>query len=108
MEELLKLERERRSAETEELRNLLYQEREKAIEAAREAERSITEIRLYKKQAHKAEQEAERCRLEVQQVKEHSIRMEGERNKGSDLVSERYELRMKELREQHQNELSSL
>jgi len=35
----------------EELRNLLFQQQEKCVLAAREAERCVTEISLYKKQA---------------------------------------------------------
>ena len=54
-EELLKQERQRREGENGELRNLLFQEQQKALEAAREAERLATEIRTYKEKADRAE-----------------------------------------------------
>lgn len=53
-EELLSQERERRAGETGEIRNLLFQEQGKALEAAKEAERLATEIRMYKEKADRA------------------------------------------------------
>jgi len=75
--------------------------------AAREAERSITEIRLYKKQAETAEAEVKRCRLEVQEVKEHSLKVESERGKGHDIVADRFQNQLKEIEDRHRDELSS-
>lgn len=46
--EMLQLERERREGENGEIRTQLYQEKERAVQAAREAERFSTEIRMYK------------------------------------------------------------
>ena len=54
------------------------------VEAAREAERSVTEIRLYKQQAQKAELEAEQSRSEIQELKQHSLQMESQRGQGTE------------------------
>jgi hypothetical protein len=60
LEEMLKQERQRREGENGEIRNLLYQEQDKALQAAREAEKFATEIRLYKEKADKAVKELEK------------------------------------------------
>lgn len=59
-EELLKQERDRREAENGEIRNLLYQEQDKSLQAAREAEKFATEIRMYKETADRAQFDVDR------------------------------------------------
>ena len=75
---------------------------------AREAERTITEIKLFKQQTTKAEQEAERCRREVMEIKEHSLRVESERSKGGDVIADRFEKKRRELETEHREEVHAI
>lgn len=91
LEDLLELERQRRNTETKELRNLFYQEQEKSIQAAREAEKCLTEIKLYQKQADKAENEADRLKQEIDKIKQHNLKVESQRYDGVNLMNDRFE-----------------
>ena len=55
LQKLLDKEKERREAESGELRRLLQQESDKAVQAIREAEANLTKIDLYKFQIEKSE-----------------------------------------------------
>lgn len=55
LQKLLDKEKERREAESGELRRLLQQESDKAVQAIREAEANLTKIDLYKFQFEKSE-----------------------------------------------------
>ena len=59
-EEQIRQERERRENDGEQLRNLLMQEREKSLQAAREAERYNTEIQMYSREADNARRDLEK------------------------------------------------
>jgi hypothetical protein len=67
------------------------QEQDKCIKMAREAERCLTEIRLFKQQAEKSEAESQRYRQEVEDVKAHSLKIESERYKGTNFMTDRFE-----------------
>ena len=73
LEEMLKQERQRREGENGEIRNLLYQEQEKSIQAAREAEKFATEIRMYKEKADRAIFDLERKNEQVEELREKLI-----------------------------------
>ena len=67
---MLNQERQRREGENGEIRNLLYQEQDKALMAAREAERFATEIRLYKEKADKAISDLERKERQLEEFQD--------------------------------------
>lgn len=80
LEEMLKQERQRREGENGEIRNLLYQEQEKSIQAAREAEKFATEIRMYKEKADRAIFDLERKNEQVEELREKLIDNQSGRN----------------------------
>ena len=65
---MLKLERERREGENGEIRNLYYQEQEKSLQAAREAERVSTQIKMYKEAQERALFDLARKNEQVEQM----------------------------------------
>lgn len=113
LENMLSNEKERREAESAELRRLLAQEREKSLQAAREAERFATEI-------GGAKREAERARADVEKKNDRIEELERQLSEAR-LTAQQYgarpdgfgqamklETKIEQLEDKHRDELSSV
>ena len=61
---------------------------------------------MYKLQAEKSETETNRCRQEVMQIKEHSLKIETNQNKGTDLIQDRFETQKERIEQKHRENIS--
>lgn len=106
LEGMIKAERERRETEGTELRNLLLQEREKSLQAAREAQKYATEIETAKREADRAYSELENKKARVEEMESQLIQFKIEAKhepKAAPVLDNTQHLEAK-----HQDEVNSL
>ena len=113
LEKMLSNEKERRDVESSELRNLLTQERDKSLQAAREAERFATEIGGAKREAERARADLEKkldrieeLERELQQARLTAAQY-GAKPDGFGLAG-KLETKIEQLEAKHRDELTSV
>lgn len=67
------------------------------MQAAREAERCLTEIKTYKVLADKAENEMHRYKQELSDLKSHNLKIEGQRYDGAHVLNDKFEQQKRDL-----------
>lgn len=107
-DELLKQERERRGAENGEIRNLLYQEQDKSLQAAREAEKYATEIRMHQERTNRAELDLDRKQAQVDDLQQKLFATNQGKNSAHESLLFKFENQKHELEERHRDEVSSM
>lgn len=108
LEEMLKLERERREGENGEIRSLLYQEQEKALQAAREAEKFSTQIKMHKEQADRAIFDLDRKNEQLESMQQKVIENHSDKNAAHEGLLFKFENDKKDLEDNHRDAISSM
>lgn len=108
LEEMIRLERERREGESGELRNLLMVEREKSLQAAREAEKFATEINIHKREAERAVNDLDRKRERVDELERLLLEAKVGKGRSDTMEMFKWESKQAELEAKHKDELSSV
>ena len=105
---MISLERQRREGESGELRNLLMVEREKSLQAAREAEKFSTEINIHKREAERAISDLERKRERVEELERLLLEAKVGKGREDTMAMFKWENKQQELEAKHKDELSSV
>ena len=103
---MVKAERERRETEGTELRNLLLQEREKSLQAAREAQKYATEIETAKREADRAYNELDTKKVRLEEVESQLVQAKIENKQ--DFSAKQNFMQNDNLEQKHKDEVSSL
>jgi hypothetical protein len=86
----------------------LYQEKERAVQAAREAERFSTEIRMYKEQANQAVFDLERKKEQLEELQQKMLDNANNKNTSHEGLLWKFENDKKDLEERHRDDLNSM
>lgn len=86
----------------------MYQEKERAVQAAREAERFSTEIRMYKEQANQAVFDLERKKEQLEELQQKMLDNANNKNTSHEGLLWKFENDKKDLEERHRDDLNSM
>ena len=86
----------------------MYQEKERAVQAAREAERFSTEIRMYKEQANQAMFDLERKKEQLEELQQKMLDNANNKNTSHEGLLWKFENDKKDLEERHRDDLNSM
>jgi hypothetical protein len=86
----------------------LYQEKERAVQAAREAERFSTEIKMYKEQANQAVFDLERKKEQLEDLQQKMLDNANNKNTSHEGLLWKFENDKRDLEERHRNDLNSM
>jgi hypothetical protein len=86
----------------------LYQEKERAVQAAREAERFSTEIRMYKEQANQAVFDLERKKEQLEDLQQKMLDNANNKNTSHEGLLWKFENDKRDLEERHRDDLNSM
>lgn len=86
----------------------MYQEKERAVQAAREAERFSTEIRMYKEQANQAVFDLERKKEQLEDLQQKMLDNANNKNTSHEGLLWKFENDKRDLEERHRDDLNSM